>query len=127
MMSVSIEAWQVLAFIAITLVMVISWALRTMGLREKVAVSLKLVADRRKRTSQVLRLLGEILKALPIGFVVVSRSTLKVELMSGRAADLIEKKPVFEEPVHLSTVFDRLNENDRLCVQALIENTGGGC
>ncbi len=126
MMSVSIEVWLVLACIAIILVMVISWALRTVGLREKVAVSLKLVADRRKRTSQLLRLLDEILAALPIGLVVVSRSTMKVELMSGRAADLVEKKPVFEESVHLSTVFDRLSEHDRLCLHALIENAVGG-
>tara|TARA_R110000851_G_scaffold197967_1_gene349079 strand:+ start:2182 stop:4254 length:2073 start_codon:yes stop_codon:yes gene_type:complete len=126
MMSLSIEAWQVLTCIAISLAVMIVWALKTVGVREKVAVSLKLVADRRKQTVQVLRLLDELLKALPIGFVVVRRSTMKVELMSRRAADLIGKQPIVEVPVHFSAVFDRLNGNDQLKTEALIENTCGG-
>lgn len=120
MMSLSSEAWQILACIAISLVLMIVWGLKTAGVRESVEVSQKLVADRRKQTFKVLGLLHELLKALPIGFVVVSRPTMKVELMSRRAADLIGKEPIFQVPVHFSAVFDRLNGNDQVKTEALI-------
>lgn len=125
-MSSLIESWVAVVCFAIALVMVIAWAVRAVGLRERVAVSLKLVADRRKRTSQVLRLVYEVVNALPIGFFVVNRSNMKVELMSAKAADLVGRQPVFEEPLPLSTVFDQLASRDRQRVLALIENTGGG-